>query len=199
MLLSKTLYLVRHGETDWNAERRYQGQIDIPINAKGHAQAQRNGRELRRVLEERGVDPLGLMYLASPMSRTRATMELMREALGLPALGYQTDSRLIEASYGVWEGLTIPEIEARDPTAFERRKADPGSFSPAGGESYDGLRERVTPAFNALHRETVMVTHGGVIKVLRGMVEDLTPSQMLALDAPQDQVLIIEDGRILFI
>jgi broad specificity phosphatase PhoE len=199
MRLAHTLYLVRHGETDWNAERRYQGQIDIPINEKGHAQARRNGRELRGLLETRGVDPLGLMYLSSPLTRTRTTMELMRETLGLPAPGYQTDARLIEASYGVWEGLTIPEIEARDADVFARRKADPGGFAPAGGESYDMLRERVRPVFEALHRDTVMVTHGGVIKVFRGMFEKLDAGQMLALDAPQDQVLLVEGDSISFI
>lgn len=193
MRLTSILYLVRHGETDWNAERRYQGQMDIPLNARGRQQAMRNGEVLARHLSEHGYDPSGLVFVSSPLGRARETMELLRAGLGLPAKGYLVDDRLKEASYGVWEGLTVPEIEARDPTAFSRRQADPGGFAPAGGESYDALGARVRPIVEALHRDTLIVAHGGVMKVVRGMLEVLTPAQVLSLDAPQDQVLAASD------
>ena len=69
-----SIYFVRHGQTDWNAEKRLQGQTDIPINARGRAQARRNGRLLAGYL----ADPAALDYVASPLGRTRETMEILR-------------------------------------------------------------------------------------------------------------------------
>ena len=78
-----TLYFVRHGETDWNAERRYQGQTDIPLNDRGRAQSRRNGEALRAFLPHiAGAD-----FVASPLGRARETMEILRDTLGLDPSG----------------------------------------------------------------------------------------------------------------
>src|SRR5437868_5015230 len=84
------LYYVRHGETDWNRDQRYQGQRDIPLNATGRSQAVRNGRALAETL---GKDAAVIDYVASPLLRARETMELMRAELGLPPRGYRSDRR----------------------------------------------------------------------------------------------------------
>jgi broad specificity phosphatase PhoE len=77
------LYYIRHGETDWNAGHRLQGQADTPLNAAGQAQAQRCGKILRKLLALRGQDAAALDYVSSPLSRARVTMELIRGTLGL--------------------------------------------------------------------------------------------------------------------
>src|SRR3954454_16381515 len=88
--LSHTLYFIRHGETDWNAEARLQGQRDIPLNDFGRVQAEEAGARLRALV----LHYADLDYVASPLSRTRDTMELMREAIGLAPRVYREDERL---------------------------------------------------------------------------------------------------------
>ena len=84
------LYFVRHGETDWNRERRLQGQHDIPLN---------------------------------PLGRARETMEIMRDAMGLDPAAYRTDARLMEMSFGRWEGFTYADLQTREAAALAARAA----------------------------------------------------------------------------
>ena len=88
-----TIYFVRHGQTDWNAARRMQGQIDIPLNDTGRGQARRNGTMLKEMLAHRTAD---LHFVASPLSRASETMQIMREALALPRDPFAKDPRLME-------------------------------------------------------------------------------------------------------
>ena len=94
---SHTIYFLRHGQTDWNAELRLQGQKDIPLNETGRGQARQNGRMLADLID----DPARFRYIASPIGRTRETMNLVRLELGLPSHGYETDDRLKEISFGI--------------------------------------------------------------------------------------------------
>jgi len=115
------LFFVRHGETDWNAAQRYQGQRDIPINARGRAQAARNGQALKAVL---GASAEALDYVASSLARARETMEIIRRVLLLPPRTYRTDARLLEMSYGDWEGQLLSELPSRDPEGVAARRSD---------------------------------------------------------------------------
>ncbi len=85
------LYFMRHGETDWNAERRLQGQHDIPLNALGRRQASRCGEIMRALFERDGRDPESFDFVSSPLGRARETMELMRTGLRLDPARYRTD------------------------------------------------------------------------------------------------------------
>src|SRR3954463_14447361 len=94
--LTHTLYFIRYGETDWNAEARLQGQRDIPLNGFGRAQAEEAGARLRGlVLRCEELD-----YVASPLGRTRETMERLRETIGLAPPTYRLDDRLKELTFG---------------------------------------------------------------------------------------------------
>ena len=188
-----TLYFVRHGETDWNRARRYQGQRDIPLNDTGRSQASRNGRVLAELL---GPGAATLDYVASPLMRARETMEIMRRELMLPPTGYRTDDRLRELHYGHWEGLLSEELPAVDPEGYAAREADPWNWQPNGGESYRMLSERVAGWLAEADRDTVVVSHGGVSKVLRGLVLRLAHTDIARLDVPQDKVLMVEAGSI---
>ena len=188
-----TLYFVRHGETDWNLAQRYQGRRDIPLNATGRAQAERNGQMLEELL---GNGAERHDYVASPLARARETMEILRSALGLPAEGYATDARLREIDYGHWEGRLWSELPATDPEGYAARKADTWGWQPTGGESYRMLCERVARWLAELERDTIVAAHGGVSRVLRGLVLGLQTSEIPFLEVPQDKVLIVARGRI---
>src|ERR1700754_2872008 len=136
------LYYIRHGETEWNAVRRLQGHTDTPLNAAGEVQAQRCGRVLRELLALRGQDPQGLDYVSSPLCRARATMELVRTALGLDPASYRVDPRLIEMSFGEWEGRDFAELQAREAATLALREKDPWRFRTPGGESFEQLQLR---------------------------------------------------------
>ncbi|WP_242338472.1 MULTISPECIES: histidine phosphatase family protein [Anaeromyxobacter] len=151
------LLLVRHGETDWNAAGRWQGQTDVPLNATGRAQALALAARLRA----EGVRAIA----TSDLCRARGTAEIVGEALGLEVAFVDADLR--ERAYGHWEGLTRCECERRFPEEWARHVSDPRAPPPAG-ESMDALLARVVPAIGRaaerLESPAVLVTHGGVMR-----------------------------------
>lgn len=160
------LYFVRHGETDWNRERRLQGQHDIPLNALGRVQAARCGKLMRDLLERDGRPLAEYDYISSPLGRARETMELMRAGMGLDPERYRTDARLMEMSFGRWEGFTFAELQAREAPALAERERDKWGFVLPGGESYAQLQVRVRAWYDGVERDTVVSAHGGVCRAL---------------------------------
>ena len=122
------VYVVRHGETSWNAEYRLQGQADTDMTALGRAQADRNGRRLAELIPNPGE----FDFVASPLRRTRETMERIRAAMRLPVEDYRTDTRLLEVHFGDWQGFTFAELEAREPGSTAARLLDKWGFVPPG-------------------------------------------------------------------
>jgi probable phosphoglycerate mutase len=161
-------YFMRHGETDWNAERRLQGQHDIPLNAVGRRQGSQCGEILRALFDREGHDPEAFDFVSSPLGRARETMELMRTGLGLDPGRYRTDARLAELSFGRWEGFTFAELQGcqSDVRALATREHDKWGFVPPGGESYADLLVRVRQWYATLVRDAVVVAHGGVARTL---------------------------------
>jgi broad specificity phosphatase PhoE len=154
-----TLLLVRHGETDWNSERRWQGHSDQPLNDVGRAQA----HEVAETLVGRSIDAV----YASDLSRANETAEIIAARLGLPVT---TDVRLREVDVGDWSGRLWSEIEASDPEAVERLQA--GLKAWQGGESYEEMGARVVAAvleLAARHpgRTVLIVSHGGSLRACR--------------------------------
>jgi probable phosphoglycerate mutase len=136
------IYVIRHGQTDWNAERRLQGQKDIPLNAIGREQARQNGINLAEILKVEGIE---FDFIASPLGRTRATMEIAREAMNLAPADYRTDERLVEVSFGDWEGFTIKELKVTAKDRIVERNLNKWDFIPPGAdaESYEIMSWRV--------------------------------------------------------
>ena len=161
-------YFMRHGETDWNVQGRLQGQRDIPLNAVGYSQASACGEIMRGLIERDGRDPASFDYVASPLSRARDTMELVRSALGVEPTAYRTDARLAELSFGRWEGLTFAELkrDADAVRALATREHDKWAFVPPGGESYADLLACVRQWHATIARDTIVVAHGGVARTL---------------------------------
>ncbi len=189
-----TLVHIRHGETDYNAEARLQGGLDIPLNDHGRSQAARNGRALAAMLAASGRDASEWDWVASPLGRARETMEIVRRTAGLDPAGYRVEPILSEITFGTWEGFTLDEMRARDPEAIARRKRDKWGFQPPGGESYAMLSERVARFLEPLSRDTIAVAHGGVLRVLQGRLLGLEPQTVPMMDVPQDRIWIF-DGR----
>lgn len=186
-----TIYFIRHGETDWNLEGRLQGQKDIPLNDLGRVQAEEAGRRLRTIC------PLyeDLAYAASPMRRTRETMEILREAIGLHPEGYRLDERLIEITFGAWEGMTWKEVRRAEPQLAALRERDKWNYAPpGGGESYAMLVDRIRPVLDDLTRDTVVVAHGGVARAFLSVCCGISSRQAASMDIWQGRVLVFE-GR----
>lgn len=186
-----TLYLVRHGETDWNVEARLQGQRDIPLNEFGRVQPEEAARRLQAVCP--GFAELD--YVSSPLSRSRETMERMRTSLGLEPGAYRLDERLKEISFGRWEGLTWKELRGRDAPSATARERDKWNYVPPGGESYAMLADRVQPVIEAIVRDTVIVSHGGVARAILARSCGLSEREAPVLDILQGRVLVVEAGR----
>lgn len=186
-----TIYFIRHGETDWNVEGRLQGQKDIPLNDLGRVQAEEAGRRLQGLVAQ--VEDLD--YVASPMLRTRETMERMRAAMGLFPDYYRLDERLIELTFGAWEGLTWKEVRKLEPQLAALRERDKWNYAPpGGGESYAMLASRVRPILDDLTRATALVAHGGVARAFLAVACGVSTRHAASIDIWQGKILVIE-GR----
>ena len=189
------LVFLRHGETAYNAENRLQGQRDIPHNARGREQARSVGRTLRARIgaEIEQLEAAGA-FIASPLMRARETMEIARDAIGLAPGRYRIDAALKELSFGAWEGLTWPEIEARDPTGLRARRNDKWNFAPPGGESYAMLAERLRPWLDGLTGDGFVVSHGGVARALMTLIAGVAPEKAAGAPIAQGRALRFESG-----
>lgn len=183
--------MIRHGQTDWNAEGRFQGQHDIPLNATGRQQATGNGEALAEVLANEATS---FDYVSSPLSRTRETMERVRAAMGLDASAYRTEDRLKEICFGDWEGHTFHELSKAYPDKIAARALDKWGYIPPGdvAESYEILSWRIGAWVNEIERPTVAVAHGGVIRTLFKLIGGRSAVDACEINIPQDRILKID-------
>lgn len=172
------LLLIRHGETLWNAERRIQGQLDIPLSPPGILQAARLARAL-------SGEPIDAIY-SSDLSRAWLTAAPLASALALDVIA---ELRLRERAFGFFEGLTVEEIAQRYPNEFERWRARDPEWQSSGGESGAQLIERVLAAIAEITSRhaggtVVLVSHGGVLDVV------YRTANALAWDAPREHHML---------
>jgi probable phosphoglycerate mutase len=185
---SRLFYFVRHGETEWNAERRLQGQLDVPLNETGRRQSSQCGSTLRGLITARRRALAEFAFLSSPLSRARETMEILRGVLGLPGEGYTIEPRLAELSFGRWEGLTYPEVQALDSLALAVREHDKWNFVTPEGESYAQLLVRVREWHAGAEDNIIVAAHGGVARALMVLFGVRTPQDALSGDVEQGVV-----------
>jgi broad specificity phosphatase PhoE len=160
MMTKTTVYLVRHGETDWNLVRRYQGTTDIPLNETGEQQA----AQLAAYLHTHELAPAGDAIVSSPLIRAFVTARAIGDALGITEI--LTDEDLMERAYGVAEGSTLAEREAKWPGANWE-----------GLESWDHVAERGIRAIDAIvarypGKHVFAVCHGGLINAILTVLTD---------------------------
>ena len=187
------ILLARHGETVSNIAGRYHGRLDSPLTERGVAQAQAIGRRLRLLPDAREA-----AIVASTQPRAQRTAELIRECLGESAPQVQLDERLCEVSIGRWEGLCEAEIAAVAPRTFEGAGRHEWCFSAPGGEPYEVFEARIAQwlAERSDQACRIVVTHGIVARVQRGLYAGLARSEALSLPIPQDRIYRLSDENI---
>ncbi|MEO1264453.1 MAG: histidine phosphatase family protein, partial [Pseudomonadota bacterium] len=159
----------------------------------GRQQAARNGAALA---EHLGRDRLAeLDFIASPLIRCVETMEIAREAAGLTRTGFATDDRLKEIRYGAWEGASLERLKREDRAAYVERRDNKFRWRPVDGESYADLLGRARDWAATIERDTVVVSHGGISRVLRALVTPLEDEEIPVQIVPQDKVLVLSKDR----
>ena len=183
------VYFLRHGQTKWNFEGRFQGQMDSPLTALGRRQAEDQGQLLRAVIADwRAVD-----VWVSPLGRTRETAKIaLRDVPVAPTIVPE----LAELSVGGCEGVRRGEIEKLGPRLAgpSRRERFAVSSNSPGGESYAAFSARIRLVLEALQRPTVIVAHGIVGRVLRGLWLGLERGQLAGLPGGQGCIFHLKDG-----
>ncbi len=173
----RRLIMLRHGQTEWNASDRMQGQIDTELSELGRRQA----KDIARDLSDCGA----IRIVSSDLKRAHDTAIAVGDSIGLPVT---TDPRLRETSLGDWEGLTHIEVDAMAPGARVAWRMD-ASWTPPGGESKLEVGRRALPVVHELFTERadwpgrtiILVAHGGLIAALTAAVLDLPPANWPAL------------------
>ena len=186
------ILLVRHGETEWNLQRRYQGRSDSPLTATGVAQAHAIGQLLGALPETQSA-----RIISSPLGRAQATAKIIRQHFAAaPELRF--DDRLRELSLGSWDGLTYSDIAASCPGVFDGGGRYDWYFRSPDGERYCAFAARLGEWLqeqDAAHA-LVVVTHGIVTRLLRGLYAHLPRDSALTLPVPQDKVFRLSNGTI---
>lgn len=187
----KHLYIIRHGETVWNAEQRMQGRLDSPLNERGKAQAADHARTLLRM---GGIDYI----LSSPSGRTRETTAIINRPHGVPVDYHEA---LMERDCGLWSGFTVQEIAEEYPAEWAARDVDPFHHRPPEGENLPDLIDRVVPVLESILTLPVeriaLVTHGIMSRAILTHYLGLDPAEANRVRHPNDVFyrLHFDDGR----
>ena len=186
------IYLVRHGQTEFNRERRIQGHNDSPLTELGIRQARAVGRLLADLIG----DPLGWRIVSSPLGRAKSTAEIIAGLVKGPQV--ELDDRLMEISWGSSDGRLRSELEAEHPETFGRTG---WAFdAPTGGESYEAVHARVADWLASLppepERRVIAISHGISGRVLRGLYANLDRDRAGQQDVPQDAIFLLQHGGV---
>jgi alpha-ribazole phosphatase len=183
------LILIRHGETDWNTQGRWQGQIDLPLNSHGREQA----NQIAQALSTAGIS----VIYSSDLSRAVDTAKSLGNLLGLMV---QTDPRLREIHQGEWQGLSVIEINRRYAKAFQQRLSNPLGVAPPGGETAHDVRERVVQMMEQTLEKhpddtVAIVSHGFTIAVILAHYNNIPFNKVWDLVPENASIQILEIVR----
>lgn len=180
------IYLARHGETQWNVERRMQGWGDSALTNLGQSQALRHGKLLSRERVSR--------IFASDLGRVRQTLTLVKEHC---KADFRFDANLRECNMGQWEGQRVEDIQQEWQVEYGQWRQDSERFSPPDGESINDMKSRVSKVLSAVKAATesrvAFVTHGITTRVLLDLLIGLTDQQKQQLRVPNGVVHMVEN------
>ena len=189
------LYLLRHGETEYNRESRIQGWLHSDLTELGLQQVARMGDKLRELIDR----PQDWVVIASPQERAVRSAEIVRARAGVPA-PIEFDENLKEVTVGSWEGSTYEDIARTFPGALANATLHDRFFHSPDGDTYESLAARVTQALDAVQRHPtpnrIVVSHGVAGRLFRGFYAGLPKDEALRLDAPQTAFFRLHQGRI---
>ncbi len=187
------LYLLRHGQTEWNRDRRLQGQGNSDLTELGWQQAGLMADLLAREIPE----PQKFRLVSSPLQRARETAEVVAGKLGLPI---ELDPRLAEVALGEWEGRFYQEVQTECAHLLVGTTPYDWFFRAPGGESLEVMSARVGAWLRDCGgRPTIAVAHGLTGRILRGLYAGLDVESMLTQPVPQDGAYRLEGGRLTFL
>ncbi len=192
------IYLLRHGETVWNRQKRTQGRGDSPLTLRGIEQAQAYGAILRRELAASG-EADGVVVHASPLYRAWQTATVVGELLGLDPVDFRRSPLLAEMDCGRWEGMTADEVEASEPGALDDYKVDLWHNAPPGGESRSQVLERARRwlSEDRPERASIVVAHGVVSRAVRGAYLGLDGPEVMDLESHHHgRLFVLAAGRV---
>lgn len=183
------LFVLRHGETEWNRESRLQGHLDSPLTPLGRTQAAQQNAILGRLLPD-GADADAI---TSDSGRAVATCAIAFEGLSLTP---RIDPRLREVGLGDWQGLTLDEVAAGWPNIVRGRDPLDWKFDAPGGERLHAFEARIRAVLAEIDRPTVIVTHGLTSRLLRCLASGRPAGAMGALAGGQGVVHVVDGSRI---
>ncbi|MBV9374536.1 MAG: histidine phosphatase family protein [Alphaproteobacteria bacterium] len=190
--INDCILLVRHGETEWNLQRRNQGRFDSALTERGMTQAHATGRLIGSL-----PNAATARIVVSPLGRARRTAEIIRTHIE-PVPELVIDKRLRELSIGSWDGLTYDEIAVCCPGVFDGDNGPEWCFRSPDGERYESFAARIgewlSEAFDAPY--VVAVTHGIVSRILRGLYAGLPRGVAMTLPVPQNKIFRLSKGAI---
>lgn len=180
------LLLIRHGQTDFNDEGRLQGQLDVPLNARGVEQARRMAQALKGA-------QIHAIY-SSDLQRARATARELAEVTGLPV---RIDPRLREVHLGEWQGKLAKDVQTAESDIYWQRRKYPAVVAPPGGETAIQVQERLLAAINDIVERhpaetAAIVSHGFAIAVTLAYFRDIPISQVWSLVPENGQIHVVE-------
>jgi probable phosphoglycerate mutase len=185
------IILVRHGQTEWNVERRMQGRLESSLTDLGRRQARAMGGLVRELVRREHGD---WRLVSSPLSRAHDTAHEISEATGLPV---ELDDRLAEQAFGDWEGRLRDEVALDHPELF---RTPAWLFAAPGGETYDETLARASAFLADLppepHRRVIAVSHGVTGRLIRAAYAGLDRDAVLQMAVPQDAVYRLQNGQI---
>jgi broad specificity phosphatase PhoE len=187
------IYLLRHGETTWNAEGRYQGQKDSPLTKRGIKQADEMGMLLSQQIDVRAHQFTGYV---SPLGRARETARRISKFVPLT---FADEPRLMEVSVGTWDGMSYGEISTEFPGALDGADAFDWFFRSPDGETFENCCKRVRSWLYEVATPAVAVSHGLTSRLVRGVHLGLSKREMLELPVPQNGFYRLANGCIDFI
>jgi len=186
-----TIYLLRHGQTEWNVEGRYQGQLNSPLTSLGEEQAKYNALKLQKY-----VNINELKLFSSPLGRARETAEIIAKQSGLDSSKIIFEENIQEVNYGIFEGKTKEYCKDVYAKEFSEREANKFTYVLEGGESYANVFVRLKRWLVSLEEEKVIVivAHEMINRALRGIYCNMTTDKMLTLRQPNDVLIKLENG-----
>ena len=193
--MKNNIYLIRHGQTTWNRAGRLQGQADSPLTLLGTQQVEAIGKKLKEII---GIKKYSVW--SSPLGRTKQTTSIICDQTNFKYENVVFDKRLVEITLGDRDGYKSWKALFEDfPKDMARREKDPWNFSHPNGESSQMVWERVRPFMEKianLEGIHVVVTHGVVSKIIRGMYLNLSPEEIFSLDRPQNAFHRLQNGKV---